>query len=80
MLTISAAATDCERSFSECGDLLGTQRLEMKLDLLAALQSLKSWKKIGIQLQTSSNFGPVQGLTIEQIFKIQQQYHRFDCS
>jgi hypothetical protein len=80
VLTIPAAATDCERTFSECGDLLGTRRLQMKPGLLAALQSLKSWKRIGIQLQTSSTFGPVRGLTVEEISKIQQQYHQFDCS
>jgi hypothetical protein len=80
VLTIPAAATNCERTFSECGDLLGTRRLQIKPDLLAALQSLKSWKRIGIQLQTSSTFGPVRGLTIEEISKIQQQYHQFDCS
>jgi hypothetical protein len=80
VLTIPAAATDCERTFSECGDLLGTRRLQLKPDLLAALQSLKSWKRIGIQLQKSSTFGPVRGLTIEEISKIQQQYHQFDCS
>ena len=48
VLTIPAAATDCERTFSECGDLLCTRRLQMKTGLLAVLQSLKSWKRIGI--------------------------------
>lgn len=42
ILTIPAAAADCERTFSELGDMLGTRRLQMKPELVAALQSLKS--------------------------------------
>jgi hypothetical protein len=42
ILTIPAAAADCERTFSELSDMLGTRRLYIKLELIAALQSLKS--------------------------------------
>jgi len=47
--SIPASSADCERTFSELGDLIGTRRLRMKPELISALQSLKSWKKIGIQ-------------------------------
>jgi hypothetical protein len=40
--TIPAAAADCERTFSELSDLLGTRRLCVKPELPAALQSLES--------------------------------------
>ncbi|KAG9381867.1 Hce2 domain containing protein [Pyrenophora tritici-repentis] len=40
------AAADCERTFSELGDMLGTRRLHMKPELISALQSLKSWKRL----------------------------------
>jgi hypothetical protein len=42
VLTIPAAAADCERTFSELSNMLGTRRLHMKLELISALQSLKS--------------------------------------
>ncbi|KAG9378457.1 Dimer Tnp hAT domain containing protein [Pyrenophora tritici-repentis] len=48
VLTIPAAAADCERTFSELGDMLGTRRLHMKPELISALQSLKSWKRLEI--------------------------------
>ncbi|KAA8614974.1 Dimer-Tnp-hAT domain-containing protein [Pyrenophora tritici-repentis] len=48
VLTIPAAAADCERTFSELGDMLGTRRLHMKPELISALQSLKSWKRLAL--------------------------------
>ena len=42
VITILAAAVDCERTFSELSDLLGTWRLYIKPKLLTALQSIKS--------------------------------------
>lgn len=50
-LSIPASATDCERTFSELGDLLEKRRLHMKPDLLSALQSLRSWKRLGLKPQ-----------------------------
>jgi len=49
ILSIPAAATSCERSFSELGDLLDNRRLRMLPDLLSALQSLRSWKRLGLR-------------------------------
>jgi hypothetical protein len=37
IMTTAAAAADCERQFSELGDILGTRRLQMKAELIAAL-------------------------------------------
>ncbi|KAG9385555.1 polyprotein [Pyrenophora tritici-repentis] len=45
-VTPPPAAADCERTFSELGDMLGTRRLHMKPELISALQSLKSWKRL----------------------------------
>jgi hypothetical protein len=65
VLTIPAAAADCERTFSELSDLLGTRRLCVKPELLAVLQSLKSWKRIGIQLPETSAFAlPMEILVV----------------
>lgn len=49
ILSIPAAAADCERTFSELGDLLGVRRLRMRPDLMSALQSLRSWKRLGLR-------------------------------
>lgn len=49
ILTILASAADCERTFSELGDMLGTRRLRMKVELITALQCLKSWHQIGLK-------------------------------
>jgi hypothetical protein len=49
ILSIPAAAADCERTFSELGDLLGVRRLRMQPDLMSALQSLRSWKRLGLR-------------------------------
>lgn len=80
VLTIPAAASDCERTFSELGDMLGSRRLRMKPELIAALQSLKSWKRIGIQLPTTSTSGPIQALSVDEIMEIQERLSQFDYS
>ena len=81
VMTIPAAAADCERTFSELSDLLGTRRLHMKPELLAALQSIKSWKAIGIQptVTTSSN-GAIRALTVEEIEKLQAELSQFELN
>lgn len=80
VLTIPAAAADCERTFSELGDMLGTRRLQRKPELIAALHSLKSWKKLGIQLPTTSSSGPIRALSEVEISKIREQLSQFDVS
>lgn len=49
LYAIPASSADCERTFSELGDLLGVRRLHMKPDLLSALQSITSWRRIGLK-------------------------------
>ena len=41
VLTIPAFGCDCERMFSELGDLLEPRRRKISLQLLAALQTLR---------------------------------------
>ncbi|KAG9376558.1 Dimer-Tnp-hAT domain containing protein [Pyrenophora tritici-repentis] len=76
--TIPAAAADCERTFSELGDMLGTRRLHMKPELISALQSLKSWKRLGIQPTTTSASGLARTLSEEEISKVQEHLSQFD--
>ena len=68
ILTIPASAAECERTFSELGDLLGTRRLRIKPNLLSALQSLKSWKRIGIKrLTTTENIRELSNDELEAL-------------
>jgi hypothetical protein len=78
VLTIPAVAADCERSFSELRDMLGTRRLYIKPELVSALQSLKSWKRLSIQPTTTSALGLARTLSEEEISKIQEQLSQFD--
>ncbi|CAE7034396.1 hypothetical protein PTTW11_05423 [Pyrenophora teres f. teres] len=71
-------AADYERTFSELGDMLGTRRLHMKPELISALQSLKSWKRLGIQPTTTSASGLARTLSEEEISKVQEHLSQFD--
>jgi hypothetical protein len=64
VLTIPASAADCERTFSELGDMLGTRRLRMKPELITALQCLKSWRRIGLKT-------PKPGHTADELATVQ---------
>jgi len=46
ILTIPAASTDCERVFSEAGDLLEPRRSKMSPNMIAAIQCGRSWKRM----------------------------------
>ena len=72
VLSIPASAADCERTFSELGDMLGTRRLRMKPELINALQCLKSWRQIGLKT-------PAGGHTIDDIVAIQAHLSKYDC-
>jgi hypothetical protein len=45
ILTIPASSADCERMFSELGDLLEVRRMKMKPQLISAIQCSKAWLK-----------------------------------
>jgi hypothetical protein len=78
VMTIPAAAADCERTFSELSDLLGTRRLHIKPELLTALQSIKSWKAIRIKPAVATSYnGPIRALTNDEIDKIPAELGQF---
>jgi hypothetical protein len=74
VLTAAAAAADCERTVSELGDMLGTRRLYMKPELVSALLSLRSWKRLGIQPTTTSTLGSARTPSEKEFSKIQEQF------
>ena len=47
ILSIPPLSCDCERSFSELGDMLEPCYLQMRLDIIAALQCTRSWNRNG---------------------------------
>jgi hypothetical protein len=47
ILTIPASSCECERLFSELGDLLEPKRRKIGARLLAALQLIRSWVRRG---------------------------------
>lgn len=53
VLSIPASSCDCERMFSELGDLLEPRRRGISPKLLAAIQCVRRWQKAG--------FGPQNG-------------------
>lgn len=71
VLTIPASAADCERTFSELGNMLGTRRLQIKPELLNALQCLKSWRQLGLKT-------PAGGHTIAEIAAVQDYLSKYD--
>jgi hypothetical protein len=47
IMTIPASSSDCERLFSELGDLLEPKRRALGSELLSALQLVRSWVRAG---------------------------------
>jgi hypothetical protein len=47
ILTIPASSCECERLFSELGDLLEPKRRAISSELLAALQLIRAWTRAG---------------------------------
>jgi hypothetical protein len=49
LLTIPASSCQCERLFSELGDLLEPRRRKIGSQLLAAIQCTRSWRRAGFK-------------------------------
>jgi hypothetical protein len=65
IMTIPASSCDCERMFSELGDLLKLKMRAIGAELLAAIQLVRSWIKAGFKLPTFEN--PEAGSTDAEI-------------
>lgn len=72
IMTIPASSCDCERMFSELGDLLEPKRRAIGPELLAAIQLVRSWWRAGFKLPSDSSDTSV---TDEQLV---QEYHLCD--
>jgi hypothetical protein len=56
ILTIPASSCECERLFSEVGELLEPKRRAIGSELPAALQLVRAWVKAGFEAQPTSSF------------------------
>lgn len=58
VLSVPASSCDCERMFSELGDLLEPRRRQISSQLLAAIQCVRGWIKAGFR-KPSQNAAPL---------------------
>jgi hypothetical protein len=69
ILTIPASSCECERLFSELGDLLEPKRRAIGSELLAALQLIRAWTRAGYTtikaIETHSGDGDSSGSSSE---------------
>ena len=49
VLSIPALSCECERLFSELGDLLEPRQRRLGLQLLAAIQCVRRWQRAGLR-------------------------------
>jgi hypothetical protein len=56
ILTIPASSCECERLFSELGDLLEPRRRKIGAKLLAALQLIRSWVRRGFTIPKEATY------------------------
>jgi hypothetical protein len=56
ILTILASSCDCERLFSELGDLLKPRRRALGDQLLSALQLIRSWARAGFKTEFDDSY------------------------
>ena len=70
VLSIPASSCDCERMFSEIGDLLEPKRRKIGPQLLQAIQCVRSWHRAGFKVN-----GSFQPLSSTEDDSIQSQYN-----
>ena len=76
VLTIPASSCDCERMFSELGDLLEPRRRKISSSLLAAVQCVKAWRAAGYRPQCHAEVDAMlMDEVIDNIYKIREWDH-----
>lgn len=69
VLSIPASSCDCERMFSELGDLLQPRRRGISAKLLAAIQCVRRWQKAGFR-PTNSSFLAGTDADIDRLYDL----------
>ena len=70
ILTIPASSCECERLFSELGDLLEPRRRKIGSQLLAAIQCIRSWRDAGFKPLSDSVASDVTNAKVAAIYNI----------
>ena len=70
ILTIPASSCECERLFSELGDLLEPRRRKIGSQLLAAIQCIRSWRDADFKPLSDYNSGDVTDAEVAAIYEI----------
>ncbi|KAI1514567.1 hypothetical protein Ptr86124_005890, partial [Pyrenophora tritici-repentis] len=65
-----ASSCECERLFSELGDLLEPRRRKIGSQLLAAIQCIRSWRDAGFKPPSDYNSGDVTDAEVAAIYEI----------
>jgi hypothetical protein len=70
VLTIPASSCECERLFSELGDLLEPRRRRIGSQLLAAIQCIRSWRDAGFKPPSDYGSSDVIDAEVAAIYDI----------
>lgn len=70
LLTIPASSCDCERMFSELGDLLTPRRRNISPQLLAALQCIRAWRSAGLAVATPVSSDQLSDNELDKLYEI----------
>jgi hypothetical protein len=70
ILTIPASSCECERLFSELGDLLEPRRRKIGSQLLAAIQCIRSWRDAGFKPLSNHATSDVTDAEVAAIYDI----------
>tara|TARA_R110002003_G_scaffold101_3_gene8099 strand:+ start:3303 stop:3617 length:315 start_codon:yes stop_codon:yes gene_type:complete len=73
IMTIPALSCDCERLFSELGDLLEPKRRAISSKVLAALQLVRSWVRAGFKAPYPSDIPKVTEDEVVQEYGMHEQ-------
>ena len=70
VLSIPASSCDCERMFSELGDLLGPRRRRISSKLLAAIQPVRGWLKSGLVIEGETTESLLSDEAIDAMYNL----------
>jgi hypothetical protein len=70
VLSILALSCECERIFSELGNLLEPRQQGIQLRLLAAIQCVRQWRTAGLSNNKLNNRNSITNNKIEALYGV----------
>lgn len=74
VISTPASSCDCERMFSELGDLLEPRRRALSPQLLAAIQCVRRWQRASMGPGSASTIAPTDG-DLDQLYQLCEWDH-----